>query len=247
VKLRVLRRAGSGYTAVASSTTVTVTSDLNTFTTSVPVVAGDVVALDNASSGLYFTDSPAIALPLVQYFQPAIADGTTAAPNNQRVNLELLMNADVTPSVPGAPGTPPPAGTLPAPALSKLRLKPRTFRAARSGATVAARKRPPIGTRVGYRLSADATVAFRVERAKKGRRRGGKCRTPARPPRGRRCTRYVRVRGAFNVGGTAGSNSFKFTGRVGKRKLPRGSYRLVATPSNGTKAGKPKRARFRIK
>jgi hypothetical protein len=246
VKLRVLRPAGSGYAALASSTTVTVTSDLNTFTTSLPIAAGDVVALDNASSGLYFTNSPAIALPLVQYFQPAIADGTTAAPNNQRVNLELLMNADVTPAVPGVPGAPPPVATLPTPALSKLKLKPRTFRAARSGATVA-RKRPPIGTRVSYRLSVDATVAFRVERAKKGRRRGGKCRKPGRPSRGRRCTRYVRVRGAFNVGGTAGSNSFRFTGRVAKRKLAKGRYRLVATPNSGAKAGKATRARFRIK
>jgi hypothetical protein len=60
VKLRVLRPAGTGFTAVASSTTVTVTSALNTFTTNLPIQAGDVVALDNASSGLYFTDSPAI-------------------------------------------------------------------------------------------------------------------------------------------------------------------------------------------
>jgi hypothetical protein len=101
VKLRVLRPAGTGFTAVASSTTVTATSDLNTFTTNLPIASGEVVALDNASSGLYFTNWPAIALPLVKYFQPALADGATADPNNQRVNLELLMNADVTPTVPG--------------------------------------------------------------------------------------------------------------------------------------------------
>ena len=70
VKLRVLRPAGTAFTAIASSATVTVTSDLNTFTTSLPIAVGDVVALDNASSGLYFTNSPAIALPLVKYFQP---------------------------------------------------------------------------------------------------------------------------------------------------------------------------------
>jgi hypothetical protein len=242
VKLRVLRPTGAGYAALTSSTTVTVTSALNTFTTSLPIAAGDVVALDNASSGLYFTDSPAIALPLVQYFQPAIADGTTAAPNNQRVNVELLMNADVTPTVAG----PPPPTTLLPLAMSKLKLKPRTFRAARSGATVA-RRRPPIGTRVSYSLSVDATVAFRVERAKKGRKRGGKCRKPGRPPRGRRCTRYVRVRGAFNVGGTAGSNSFRFTGRVAGRRLAKGRYRLIATPSAGGKTEASVRARFRIK
>jgi hypothetical protein len=242
VKLRVLRPAGSAYTALANSAAVTVTSDLNTFTTSLPIAVGDVVALDNASEGLYFTDSPAIALPLVQYFQPAIADGTTATPNNQRVNLELLMNADVTPTVPGAPPPPVP----PTPVASSLKVKPRTFRAARSGATVA-RKRPPIGARVSYRLSSDATVTFRIERAKKGRRRGGKCRKAGRPTRGRPCTRYARVRGAFNVGGTAGANSFGFTGRVEGRRLARGKYRLVATPRAGGKTGSAARARFRIR
>jgi hypothetical protein len=243
VKLRVLRPAGTAFTAVASSATVTVTSDLNTFTTNLPIAAGDVVALDNASSGLYFTNSPAITLPLVKYFQPAVADGTTGAPNNQRVNLELLMNADVTPTV---AGTPPPTVNPPTPVLSKLKLKPRTFRSARSGPTVA-RKRPPIGTRVGYTLSIEATVGFHVERAKKGRRQGGKCRKPGRRPRGRRCTRYVRVRGAFNVGGTAGANSFKFTGRVANRKLQRGRYRLVGRPSTGAKVGPAVRARFRVR
>jgi hypothetical protein len=180
----------------------------------------------------------------VKYFQPAIADGTTAAPNNQRVNLELLMNADVTPTVPGVP----PPGTTPAPtpAVSKLRVKPRTFRAARSGGSVA-RKRPPVGATVSYTVSVDATVAFKAERALKGRRRGGRCRKPGRPARGRRCTRYVRVRRGFSVGATAGANSFKFTGRLTNRRLAKGRYRLVATPSAGGKAGKAARARFRIK
>jgi hypothetical protein len=243
VKLRVLRPAGAGFTAVASSAAFTVTSDLNTFTTNLPIAAGDVVGLDNASSGLYFTNSPAVPLPLVKYFQPALPDGMTADPNNQRVNLELLMNADITPTVAGVP---PPAATAPTPALTKLKVKPRTFRAARSGTSVT-RRRPPVGARVTYRISVDATVAFRVERAKKGRRRGGKCTKPRRPPRGRRCTRYVRLRGAFNVGGTAGANSFKFTGRLSNRRLARGRYRLVATPSAGAKTGNSVRARFRIK
>lgn len=241
VKLRVLRPSGTSFSAVASSTTVTVTSDLNTFTTDLPIEVGDAVALDNASSGLYFTNSPAVALPLVKYFQPAIADGATAAPNNQQVNLELLMNADVAPTVPGVP----PAAT-PTPLIGKLKLKPRKFRAAKSGGSIA-RRRPPVGATVSYTLSVDANVDFRVERAKKGRKRGGKCRKPRGRARGRRCTRYVRVRGRFSVGGTAGTNSFKFTGRMANRKLPKGKYRLVATPEVGGKTGTSARARFKIR
>jgi len=244
VKLRVLRPAGTSFTAVASSAVMTVTSDLNTFTTSLPIQAGDVVALDNDSSGLYFTNSPAVTLPLLKWFQPAIPDGMSGAPNNQQTNVELLMNADVTPAVAGAP--PPGAAPAPAPAISKLSVKPRSFRAARSGASVA-RKRPPVGATVGYTLSTDATVGIAVQRAKQGRRRGGRCHKPNRSRRGRRCTRYVKVKGSFNVGGTAGANKFKFRGRIGDRRLGRGGYRLVATPATGAKTGQAARARFRIR
>jgi hypothetical protein len=241
VQLRVLRPVGTSFMAVASSVTQTVTSDMNLFSTSLPIKAGDVVALDNSTSGLYFTNASSIALPLLKYFQPALGDGATAAPNNQRVNVELLMNADVTPTVPGVPPAPPPT-----PVISKLKLKPKGFRAARSGGSVA-RKRPPIGTTVSYALSTEATVAFKAQRAKKGRRRGGKCRKPGKRARGRRCTRYVTVRGGFNVGGIAGVNRFKFTGRLANRRLGRGRYRMVATPSTATKKGNRIRARFRIR
>ena len=238
VKLRVLRPAGTSFTAIASSTTQTVTTDMNTFPTNLPIKAGDVVALDNSTSGLYFTNAPAVALPLVKYFQPAIADGATGAPNNQQVNVELLMNADVTPTIPGVPPTP-----APTPVLTKLRLQPRTFRAAKSGGSVA-RRRPPIGTTVSYTLSTEATVVFRAQRAAHGRKRAGKCKKGGR---GRRCTRYVAVPGSFSVGGVAGVNKLKFTGRLAGRKLRRGRYRLVAAPSTSTKKGKPARATFRIR
>lgn len=244
VKLRVLRPGGTTFTAVASSAVVTVTTDLNTFTTSLPIQAGDVVAMDNDSEGLYFTNSPAITLPLLKWYQPPLPDGVGATPNYQQTNLELLMNADVTPAAAGAP--PPGAAPAPTPALSKLGLKPRTFRAAKSGASVA-RRRPPVGTTVSYTLSVDATVEVAVERAKQGRRRGGKCRKPGRKPRGRRCIRYVKVKGSFNVGGTAGANKFKFTGRIGDRRLGRGRYRLVATPTTGAKTGQAARARFTVR
>jgi hypothetical protein len=241
VKLRVLRPAGTNFAAVASSVTQTVTSDMNTFSTSLPIKAGDVVALDNSTSGLYFTNASSVALALVKYFQPALGDGATGAPNNQRVNVELLMNADVTPTIPGVPPT-----ASPVPVISKLKLKPSTFRAASSGGSVA-RKRTPIGTTVSYTLSTEATVAFKAQRARKGRRRGGKCRKPGKRARGRRCTRYVRVRGGFNVGGITGVNRFRFTGRLSNRKLPRGRYRLVATPRAGATKGKAATARFRVR
>jgi hypothetical protein len=147
---------------------------------------------------------------------------------------------------PGKPGLQP--TPAPTPAVSKLNLRPSKFRAARSGASVARkRRRTPIGTTVSFVLSTDATVTFRAQRAKKGRIRGGKCMKPSRRARGRRCTRYVVVRGRFRVAGKAGKNRLKFTGRIAKRRLARGRYRLVATPSAAGKKGAAARASFKIK
>ena len=126
----------------------------------------------------------------------------------------------------------------------KLRLKPATFPAARSGGSVA-RRRTPSGTWVSYRLSVEAKVAFKVERRRTGRKKGGKCILGAHSG-GRPCTRYTRLRGGFNVGGVHGANKFRFTGRLRSRKLVQGRYRLVATPSTDTRLGAPARARFKI-
>jgi hypothetical protein len=217
-KLRVLRPSAGAFTAIASSKAETVNLDVNTFTTSLPVKAGDVLALDNDSSGIYFTNSPTIAVPLVLYFQPALADGAAGTPNNQRANVELLMNADVVPAPPGiGPG---PGQTPAAPKLSKLKLKPRSFRAAKSGSSIA--RKAKVGTRVTYTLSSDASVKFVVRRGKKRR-------------------------GSFTVAGKAGKNKFRFTGRVGKRKLRNGRYRLVATPSAAGKKGKARTVSFRVR
>jgi hypothetical protein len=80
-------------------------------------------------------------------------------------------------------GAAPPTASLPGavPAITALKLRPSNFRAARTGASVARkRRRPPIGTRVFYRLTTKASVTFSVQRAKSGRKRGGRCRKPGR-------------------------------------------------------------------
>jgi len=244
VALRVLRPSGSNFTSVASSTTQTTTGALDTFTTSLAIKVGDVLGADIGGSGIVFTNSPAISLPLVKYFQPSLGPGATGAPNQQMMNLELLMNADITPNAGSTP--PPPGGTspTPTPAISNLKLKPSKFRAARSGGSVA--RKLPVGTKVSFALSIQASVAFKVERKRTGRKRGGKCKLGARG-KGKRCTRYKKVRGSFNVGGFAGQNSFKFTGRVDGRKLSRGKYRLTGTPSKSTRTGAPARVNFKIR
>lgn len=134
--------------------------------------------------------------------------------------------------------------------LSGLSVSPRRFRAAsRGGSVQAARKsrRAPIGARVRYTLNIAAKVRFTVQAARPGRKVGSRCRAPSRRNRHKhRCTRYVKVRGSFTLAGHAGVNSFRFRGRLAKRKLKPGTYRLVATPSVGASAGRVVRTTFRI-
>ena len=70
-------------------------------------------------------------------------------------------------------------------------------------------KRARRGFKVSYTLSETARVAFTVQ--KKGRDR-----------------RFHRVKGGFFKAGKAGVNAFGFSGKVGRRALGRGTYRLVA-------------------
>jgi len=148
------------------------------------------------------------------------------------------------------PGTPPP-GTPPvitppaaAPILSGLSLSPFRFRAARSGPSIAT----VVGTTVRYTLSKAASVGFRVQRAAGGRRVNGRCVKPTRRNATRkRCTRYVTMSGSFTHRGKAGSNRFKFRGRLAGRALRPKLYRLraVATDSAGRHSA-PRRVGFRI-
>jgi hypothetical protein len=67
-----------------------------------------------------------------------------------------------------------------------------------------------------------------------------------RPPKAKRCTRYVKA-GSFTHADTAGPNRFRFSGRVGGRKLKPGAYRLRVVARNSAGAGKAATRRFRIK
>lgn len=130
------------------------------------------------------------------------------------------------------------------PVLSGLRLRPARFLAARVGASAAAHR----GTRVSYRLSEIARVRFTVQRARPGRRVGGRCVAPRRWNRNRpSCRRYFTLRGSFSRLGRPGLNSLRFRGRLAGRRLTPGLYRLVAVPRDGAgNVGRARRARFRI-
>jgi hypothetical protein len=163
-------------------------------------------------------------------------------------NLALTLSAPAPPAG-GGPGGPGPPAARPA-ALTRLTLSPVRFRAAKSGASIAARRKPKrTGTKVGFRLDLAATVVFTVSRRSPGVRKGKRCVAPPRKKpkkKPKRCTRVKKI-GSFSRASTAGVNSFHFSGRVKKRALAPGKYTLKATTQAGTLvAGKARSKRFTI-
>jgi YVTN family beta-propeller protein len=100
-----------------------------------------------------------------------------------------------------------------------------------------------IKLRVSYSLNAAAKVAFTLKRQDAGRKVNGRCVKPSKKNRKhRRCTRLTGVSGKITKSAHAGSNSFTFDGKIGGRKLGRGSYQLSAAAGQGN----TQKANFRI-
>jgi hypothetical protein len=132
---------------------------------------------------------------------------------------------------------PPPAVPLPASTaagqLQSLSLAPPTFTPAKTGEAILSatkKAKAPIGTTVAYSLTAKATTEFFVERKVAGRSVGGKCVKVTKANRAKRkCAIFKLNKSGFSHPGATGTNTFKFSGRVGGVALPPGSYRLVAS------------------
>jgi hypothetical protein len=132
-----------------------------------------------------------------------------------------------------------------APGITAFTIKPSAFVAARKGPSIVAAR---AGARVAFTLSEAAATTLSVERRTRGVRKRGRCRA-GHPTRARnRCFRWARVKGSFKRPGVAGHNAFRFTGRVGGKRLRPGKYRLVvvATDAAGNRS-KAARRPFRIR
>jgi hypothetical protein len=109
------------------------------------------------------------------------------------------------------------------PLATSLKVTPNVFTPFPDTSSIAAAR----GTRVSYALDEAATVRFTVRRRKGGR--------------------FKRLMGSFKHSGTAGTNSFRFTGFLRKRPLRVGRYRLVGVPTDlAGNRGSSVRAKFRI-
>jgi hypothetical protein len=153
-----------------------------------------------------------------------------------------------------------------APVLDQLKVKPATLaiaKAATPKTDVIKAAKVRRGTTISFRLSEDARVTLTFQRKQKGlklRRRGKRsCVKPTRknkravlkqlkgkPLRRARCTRYV-SRGSLRRDAHEGADKLAFSGRIGRKALSRGSYRLVAVARVGSRGNPSKKRSARLK
>jgi hypothetical protein len=128
--------------------------------------------------------------------------------------------------------------------VSKLKVSPSAVASVRNGKRRA-------GADVSYTLNVAASVRFTIQRRSTGRKvKHGKKITCDRATKRNRtktsCVRYTTLMGSFTRAGQAGPNRFRFTGRLNAKRLARGSYRLVASPTANGKSGPTAIVAFRI-
>lgn len=188
-----------------------------------------------ASTGSYVAtlrevDQAGCSTALVFTGQTASCNGSAKAVTARTV---------VVPPVVGPPVVVPPAAVV-----SRLKVSPSALRTVKRG-------KKPAGATISYRLNVSASVRFTVQRRSTGRkvRHGHRTTCDRQTSRNRtkaRCVRYVALTGSFTRSHAAGTDTFRFSGRFHGKRLPRGSYRLLATPSVGAKRGRAGTASFRV-
>jgi hypothetical protein len=254
-------RAPAGVTtgdAVPSATDASVAAavDARRGTTTVHVVWGTTTAYGSRSADVTVpagTDG-AVAVtfaisgltPGVTYHYNVVGSGpdgtatgadrtftTTAAPASESDGGGAAGGSGAATGTGGAGGSP----TV-APVLKNLKIAPVAFRAA----TRKAKKGR--GTSITYEISSAATITFTIQRRTTGRRKGATC---VAGRKGKRCTRWVSVKGTLTHAAASGRNALKWNGMLAGRTLAPGTYRLTATPKAGTLAGKPVVRTFTIR
>jgi hypothetical protein len=211
-----------------------------TFTVSLPVKAGDVLGLDNSTSALVFDGSPANPA-FTAYYQPALADGSTGVPNNNRTDRRLLLSATVTSSgttttttgttttTTGTNGTTTVfvTKTVPAPPIIGNPTESHSvWRLGSKLASFARKQRPPVGTTFAFGLSTAAKVTFAFAR---------------------RVGRRNVLQGTLSFAGHPGTDRLFFQGRLSRtKKLSKGRYTATITAANGTGSSRPASLSFTI-
>ena len=202
------------------------------------VQVGPVTAADRGNVTTLLPSSRALAVPSgTRSIRVTASSARLNGLDNDGYVDNVSLTMEITPK-PGEPGTGSPGGgpvagaDTVAPVLDHLSAKPSTFAVAPTAKRSAKRKRPQVarGTTLRFRLSEDAAVTMAFARKTGGRRSAaGGCVAPTRRNRkAKRCTRYVVV-GTITVKAAKGDAKVGFSGRIGRKALKTGTYRLTAT------------------
>jgi len=140
------------------------------------------------------------------------------------------------------------------PQLSAVKLKPRKFRVSpKATAKIASKKKPkkkkksPRGTKISFTLNTTATVTVTIEQKIKGRKVGKKCVKATRKNRRKKaCTRLVKRGQLVREDLAAGRQTIPFSGRIGRKALKLGGYRVVLQASTATDSSNRPTRPFRI-
>lgn len=154
----------------------------------------------------------------------------------------------------GGGSKPGPGRDTVAPVVSGLRLSSTRFAVGADTTAVSARakrtapkRRVTPGTTIRYRLSEAGTVTFAFSRSVKGRRVGKRCVKATVKLRGRKACTPTETFGTLARRARAGASSLAFTGRIGRRALPRGRWSLtvVARDAAGNRS-RPRAVTFTV-
>ena len=182
-------------------------------------------------------------------FSAAGHNAFTGAGGDIRTGYVYVVSGACPKPAPPAGPAPPVAGQASKPAITGASLLRKRFRVGRrpTAKRAAAARRAKPGTAFRFDLSARADVTIALHRRAAGRRAGGRCRKPA--PRLRKrpaCVRLLARGKLVRAGRAEGRHSIAFSGRVGRRALPRGRYRATLRARNAAGASQPVRLAFRV-
>ncbi|MCB0857980.1 MAG: PD40 domain-containing protein [Solirubrobacterales bacterium] len=124
------------------------------------------------------------------------------------------------------------------PKLTKVSLKPFKFKVSNKG------KR---GSKLRFTLNTRANLTIRVDQKLKGRKVGKKCVKPTAKNKTRKACKRLAFRGKLTrKNRPAGKNTVAFSGRIGKKALRPGKYRVVIRASGPGGKSEPVFRSFRI-
>jgi len=123
-------------------------------------------------------------------------------------------------------------GDTTAPVIRGLTIRPHRFAVTRGARRRGHTRGAHRGATVTYTVSEPARVTFAVQAITTGRKKGTSCvKATARLRHARRCV-LVLPKGTLTQGAHGGSNQLSFSGRMGRRSLPPGHYRLTVTAAD---------------